>query len=83
MTSNQTRFAIVLMDQLKTLFETPEYATAARKYTPEQAALKYTLNLAAGKMDKDGRAIVATCKALGVSHTYKAIGAYLSGEGNA
>ncbi len=32
----------------------------------------------AGTFDKDGRAIKATCKALGIKHTYKAIKEFIS-----
>jgi hypothetical protein len=32
-----------------------------------------------GSFNKDGRAFKATCKALGINHTYKAIYTYLAG----
>ena len=35
---------------------------------------------AMGTANKDGTACRATCKVLGIAHTYKAINAYLQGE---
>jgi hypothetical protein len=71
------QFYTTLAEQYRTLFQTPKYAMAAARYTPEDLARKMTCGLAAGTADKDGEGIIKTCKALGISHTYKAIRAYL------
>lgn len=39
-------------------------------------ARRMVLGLAAGRASKDGKALTATCKELGIPHTYKAIRAY-------
>lgn len=42
-------------------------------YILERLAMRMTDGMLAGTADKDGDAIKATCKALGIKHTYKAI----------
>ena len=71
------RFYTILACQYQRLLETPEYAMAAARYTPEEMARKMTCGLAAGTASKDGEGIKCTCKALGVAYTYKAIREYL------
>lgn len=48
--------------------------TLAATYT----SMKYAI--AKGEFDKDSLSFKATCKHLGIKHTYKAINAYLKGE---
>ena len=72
------KFYATLAEQYRALFQTPEYAIAAARYTPEDLARKMTCGLAAGTANKDGEGIIKTCKALGIPHTYKAIRAYIS-----
>jgi hypothetical protein len=79
-TTNRERFETVLAGQYRRLFETPDYALAAARYTPEALAAQMTAGLLDGTANKDGDGIKATCKALGINHTYKAIGAYLQRE---
>lgn len=47
---------------------------------PEMVAERMHAALLNGTYSKDGRAMKATCKALGISHTYRAMEAYLRGE---
>ena len=61
------------------LFESdPEYAYSAARTTPKQLAAKMVTALIAGTANKDGKAIKATCKSVGIKHTYKAIREYLA-----
>ena len=80
-TNNLERFKTILTDQYTQLFETPDYAMAKSRYTPEGLAHKMTIGLHAGTADKDGEGIKRTCKALGIKHTYKAIREYLDKPG--
>jgi len=58
------------------------------EHAPQVAARILTSMAASGAhnappmfgINKDGRAMKATCKALGLKHTYTAINAYLRGE---
>ena len=72
------RFFIVLKSQYTHRFETdPAFAHVASRTTPEDLARKMTCGLAAGSANKDGAAVKATCAALGIKHTYKAIREFL------
>ena len=72
------KFYATLAEQYRALFQMPDCAMAAARYTPEDLARKMTCGLAAGTANKDGEGIIKTCKALGIPHTYKAIRAYIS-----
>jgi hypothetical protein len=78
MSANKARFIAVLTDQYAQLFETAEYALARARYTPAAMAEKMTDGVVDGSANKDGDGIKRTCKALGIKHTYKAIGEYLN-----
>jgi hypothetical protein len=80
MTTQAERFEIVLADQVIRLFKTAKYAYMSQKNTPEAFAKQMTAALANGCADKSGDAVRATCTALGVKHTYKAIEAFLSNQ---
>lgn len=71
------RFLTVLTGQFERLFETPAYARVASVMTPAALALNIVEGLERGSADKDGDGVKATCKALGVKCTYKAIAAFL------
>jgi len=72
------QFYAILAGQYRTLFQTPDYAYAAARTTPDELARKMTCGLSAGTANKDGEGIKNTCKALGIPHTYKAIRAHIS-----
>lgn len=77
-------FAAELERQFTRLWGTPEYAPAARQWTPGALAVRFTHYFATGAaVSKDGAGVKATCKALGIKHTYKAIAEYLKGGDNA
>ena len=76
--SNKETFASALTRHYTELFETPEYAMAARLYTPEMMAKKFTDGLARGTANKDGDGIKRTCKELKIKHTYTEIAAFLA-----
>ena len=73
------QFEATLAAQYQVLFETPEYAYAKSRRTPEELAHKMTSGLAAGTANKDGDGIRTACKLLGIPHTYKAIRGALAG----
>jgi hypothetical protein len=73
------RFRDLLAEQYRALFNTPEYATAAARMTPEALATRMTDGLISGTANKDGEGIKRTCKALGIKYTYSAINSYLKG----
>ena len=68
----------MLTDQYDQLFNSPEYAMAAARYTPDGLARKMTLGLIEGTANKDGEGIKRTCKTLGIAYTYKAIKQFLT-----
>jgi hypothetical protein len=76
--SNRDTFVAALTAAYVRLFETPDYAYAAARTTPEALAVKMTDGLASGRANKAGEGIQAACKAVGVRHTYTAIRAYLT-----
>ena len=51
---NVDRFHAVLSDQYAQLFETPDYAMAKARHTPDGLARKMTLGLIEGTANKDG-----------------------------
>lgn len=76
--TNYVKFERLLCKNYEFLFSSdPEYAYAARRTTPADLAAKMTSCLRDGSANKDGQGIKATCKALGIAYTYKAIAAYL------
>jgi hypothetical protein len=75
--SNRDTFARTLSGQYVELFQSPGYAMAKARYTPDALAQKMTDGLADGTANKDGDGIIRTCKLLKLPHTYKAIRAYL------
>ena len=78
---NADLFEVTLTEQYRELFKRPDYAMAAKRYTPGELAAKAVRLLSEGNsFDKTGSGIVATCKALGVKNTYTAITAYLNGD---
>ena len=50
-------------------------------FTVDQVADKMVEAFKAGTYNKDGRAIKATCKTLGIKHTYRDINAYFANMG--
>lgn len=72
------QFEATLAAQYRVLFETPEYAYAKSRRTPEELAHKMTSGLAAGTANKDGEGIRKTCKLLGIPYTYKALRDYFN-----
>ena len=76
--TNYIKFENALAATYHDLFKNdPEYAYSATKTTPEALALKITAGLSTNTANKDGNGVKRTCKALGIPHTYKAIGAFL------
>lgn len=75
---NRARFETVLIDQYRQLFETPEFALAKARFTPESLAAKMTAGLIDGTASNDGDGIKRTCKVLGIKPTYKAIREFLA-----
>ena len=78
MQTNAETFKTILANSYAKLFETPEYALAASRYSPEALAEKMTAGLIAGSANKDGAGVRITCKHLGIKPTYKAIREYLT-----
>jgi hypothetical protein len=78
MQTNAETFKTILASNYVKLFETPEYALAASRYSPEALAEKMTAGLISGSANKDGDGIRMTCKHLGIKTTYKAIREYLT-----
>jgi hypothetical protein len=72
------KFIPTLTAEYVRLFQTPEYAMAAARYSPEFMAVKMARGLLTGAASKDGEGIRNTCKALGIKHTYKAIHAHFA-----
>ena len=75
--NNHTRFTEALTAAYVELFETPEYAMAKARYTPQSLAEKMTEGLIGGTADKGGDGVKRVCKELGIANTYKAIREYL------
>lgn len=77
--TNRDALREALAEAYRDLFaNSPEYAYAAQRYTPESLAAKM---IGAGPRfagNKDGDGVRRACKALGIKHTYTAINAYLS-----
>lgn len=78
MKTHRERFETVLTEQYRALFELPDYAMAAARYTPEALAAKFTAGLIDGTASNDGDGVKRTCKALGIKPTYKAIREFLT-----
>jgi hypothetical protein len=76
--TNRETFTRVLSAQYTRLFETPDYALARARYSPDALAEKMTSGLVDGTANKDGEGILLTCKHLKLKPTYKAIREYLS-----
>jgi len=81
--SNAATFLAAYTEELeRAMREHPEdYGTTQRDNTPEaraKFAAHFVPGLASGKSSKDGRAVKATCRRLGIAHTYKAIAAYFA-----
>jgi len=72
-------FRDTLAAQYHDLFNTPDYAIAAARMTPEALATRMTDGLIKGTANKDGDGIKRTCKILGIKPTYAAIKQYLNG----
>ena len=79
MSTNRERFKVFLVTTYAELFQTPDYAMAAARHTPESLAEKMIAGLIDGTADKDGDGIKRACRALGLKHTYKTIREYLQG----
>jgi phosphotransacetylase len=64
---------------LARLRNVPHYVTAKSDYEAiTMLAERMTDGLLTGRSNKDSDAIKATCKALGIKHTYKAIAVFLN-----
>ena len=78
--SNFDRFITVYAAQLQHEFDTnPEYARVAKQISAHDLAVRMAEGLMNGSASKSGHAIKATCNALGIKYTYKAIAEYLKG----
>lgn len=77
MQTNHQKFVTTLTAEYIRLFQTPQYASAAKLHTPASMAEKFTAGLALGTVQKDGEGVRNTCKALGIKNTYKAIKEFL------
>lgn len=76
---NLDRFYDQLTNEYESLFsEDPDYQYAISiGQTASGLARKMTLGLDNGTASKAGKGIKATCKELGIPHTYKAIRTFL------
>lgn len=75
--ARRERFAVILAGQ----FEQPAYALAASKNGgPRAYAEKYVAGLTVGSAEHTGAAVQATCRALGIGKTLKALKAFLIEE---
>ncbi len=76
-TARRERFTIILAAQ----FEQPQYAYAANKNGGSRAyAEKFVGALLDGSAEHSGAAVQATCRALGVGKTFKALHTFLTGD---
>jgi hypothetical protein len=78
--SNLNKFKDTLAAEYKVLFLLPKYQLANSLHTPESMSDNITEGLLAGTASNDGDGVKATCKALGIKKSYKAIREYLGGE---
>ena len=77
-TENYIKFVAELTKQYERLFkEDDAYTMAKRLHTPASLALKMTSSLLSATANKEGLGVKRTCKALGISYTYKAIEQFL------
>ncbi len=74
--TQRERFEIILTGQLERTMS----PAASEMYTPTEFAKLLTSTAAIGCADIKGPAVKATCKALGIKNTYKAIKEFLSKE---
>ena len=76
------KFAEIYAEELeKAVAANPEEYRFPKMATRESRASfvpVFVAGLATGSSNKDGRAVKATCKRLGIPHTYKAIAAYIA-----
>ena len=80
--TNKEIFAAELTRQYAVLFATdPEYASVASRTTPADLAAATTRGLEHGSASKEGRGVRATCRAIGIKCTYRAILAFLVSNG--
>ena len=74
--TGRVRFDEEYRRQLARCFDTdPDYQLRPGM-TSDDVATKMLAALDTGRANKEGKAFARTCKALGISHTYKAINAY-------
>lgn len=79
--ANLDAFYEALKSEYETRFATdPDYAYSGRYTTPADLARKMTLGLDSGSANKNGAAVKAVCKRFRISHTYKAIRAFLGAQ---
>jgi len=77
--NNNEKFRTELEKILIDLFKfDPGYSFVAERTTPQILAAKMTRLLPTKEASKEGKAVPATCKILGIKCTYKAIAAYLN-----
>lgn len=76
--TNRERFRERLVTQYTALFQLPQYAGAAHRFTPKEFADLAVRDLPLATFSKDGEAVRAVCALLGVKNTYKAIREYLN-----
>lgn len=74
----KTKFKETLSKELAARWHEPQYSRASQQTTPEEWADRLTEGLAKNLASKDGEAVKATLKTLGIKNTYKAIVEYLS-----
>lgn len=71
------KFESALCEELKKRWDLPRYSIVATRMTPQELAKKLTNGFEDESSDKNGEAVQATLKALGIKDTYKAIKSYL------
>jgi len=76
---NADEFRALLAVQYRKLFTNdPDYGYAAAHCTPQDLAEKMTDGLTRDVANKDGKAILAVCRMLGIKHTYDSIRKFLA-----
>lgn len=75
--TNQDRFETALAGHYRELFQSPDYAMAAARTTPEALARKMTCGILTGSANHDGEGIRRTCRDLGIRFSASAIREFL------
>lgn len=75
--TNRERFETILTGHYRELFQSPDYAMAAARTTPEALAHKMTGGILTGFANHDGEGIRRTCRDLGIRFSESAIREFL------